>query len=64
LAYHLQIDADLDPVPDPAYHFEMDPDPDFYLMRIGFLFNADPGYQNDADTDPQHSPHCSKTQKD
>jgi hypothetical protein len=30
LACHLQIDAD--PVPDPAYHF--DADPDFYLMRI------------------------------
>jgi hypothetical protein len=62
LTYHLPIDADLDPVPDPAYPFEMDPD--FHLLRIGFLFNADPGYQNDADTDPQHSPHCSKTQKD
>jgi hypothetical protein len=28
----MQIDAD--PVPDPAYHFDADPDPDFYLMRI------------------------------
>jgi hypothetical protein len=35
---HLQIDADVDPVPDPAYHFDAypdaDPDPDFYLIRI------------------------------
>ncbi len=41
LACHLQIDADTDPVLDPAYHFGADPD-------------ADPGYQNDADPDPQH----------
>ncbi len=26
LACHLQIDADLDPVPDPAYHFDADPE--------------------------------------
>jgi hypothetical protein len=32
LACHLQIDEDLDPVPDPAYHF--DADLDFYLMRM------------------------------
>jgi hypothetical protein len=32
LACHLQIDAD--PVPDPAYHFYADPNPDFYLMRM------------------------------
>jgi len=32
LACHLQIDAD--PVSDPAYRFDADPDPDFYLMRI------------------------------
>jgi hypothetical protein len=32
LACHLQIDAD--PVPDPAYHFYADTDPDFYLSRI------------------------------
>jgi hypothetical protein len=44
----MQIDADT--VPDPAYHFDADlglvdanPDPD-----------ADPGYQNDSDPDPQH----------
>jgi hypothetical protein len=30
LACHLQIYAD----PDPAYHFDADPDPDFYLMRM------------------------------
>jgi hypothetical protein len=34
LAFHLQIDAD----PDPAYHFDANPDadkdPDFYLMRM------------------------------
>jgi hypothetical protein len=45
----------------PAYHFHADPDPDFYFKRIwrsDFLFDADPGYQNDgdldADPDPQH----------
>ncbi len=32
LACHLQIDVD--PVPDPAYHFVADPDPDFYSMLI------------------------------
>jgi hypothetical protein len=32
LACPLQIDAD--PVLDPAYHFDADPDSDFYLMRI------------------------------
>ncbi len=31
-ACHLQIDAD--PVPDTSYHFDADPDPVFYLMRI------------------------------
>ncbi len=35
MAFHLQIDAD--PVLDPAYHFDadpdVDPDPDYYLMR-------------------------------
>ncbi len=40
LACHLQIDAD--PVPDPAYHFDADAEPDFYLMRIH------------TDPDPQH----------
>jgi hypothetical protein len=29
---HLQIDAD--PVPDLAYYFDADPDPDFYWMQI------------------------------
>jgi hypothetical protein len=37
LACHAQIDAD----PDPAYHFDEDPDanpdPDFYLMRTWIL---------------------------
>jgi hypothetical protein len=37
-ACHLQIDVDPDSVPDPAYHFdadpEADPDTDFYLKRI------------------------------
>jgi hypothetical protein len=32
LACHLQVDTDADPVPDPAHHF--DADPDFYLMRM------------------------------
>jgi len=35
LAFHLHINADADPVPDLAYLFDA---------------NADPGYQNDADT--------------
>jgi hypothetical protein len=30
LACHRQIDADMDP----AYHFDADPNADFYLMRI------------------------------
>ncbi len=30
LACHLQVGA----YPDPAYHFDPDPDPDFYLMQI------------------------------
>jgi hypothetical protein len=38
LACHLQIDADPDQVPYPAYHFDVnpdaDPDPDFNLMQI------------------------------
>jgi hypothetical protein len=28
------MDADPDPVLDPAYHFDADADPDFYLMRM------------------------------
>jgi hypothetical protein len=32
------MDWDTDPVPDPAFHFDADPDayldPDFYLMQI------------------------------
>jgi hypothetical protein len=40
LACHLQIDADPDSVPDPAYHvnavpyagLDADPDPNFYLI--------------------------------
>jgi hypothetical protein len=46
LACHLQIDPD--PVPDPAYQFGADPDPDL------FDADADPGYQNDADPNLQH----------
>ncbi len=39
LASSLQIVADPDPVPDPAYHFDADPDvnPDFNLTRIRML---------------------------
>jgi hypothetical protein len=35
MACHLQIDADQNPVPDPAYHSDadLDADPGFYLMR-------------------------------
>ncbi len=45
-----KIDADRDLVQNPAYHFDADPDPYFYLMRIliWILYdvdpNADPGY--------------------
>ncbi len=44
LAWNLQIDADADPVPDPAHKF-------WYGGRSGVLFgaDADPGYQKDAD---------------
>jgi hypothetical protein len=38
MACLLQIDADPDPVSDPAYHFDAnldaDPNPVFYLMRM------------------------------
>ncbi len=50
LACHLQIDAV--PVPDPAYHF--DADPDFYLMRIRMLIQVTKMMQIHADPDPQH----------
>jgi hypothetical protein len=33
------MQIDVDPVPDPAYHF--DADPVFCLMRIRILFDAD-----------------------
>ena len=54
LACHLQTDAD--PVLDPGYQFDADPNPDFYIMRIRIFtdVDADPGYQNDADPNPQH----------
>jgi hypothetical protein len=51
LACHLQRDAD--PVPDPAYHFDTDPDaatdPNFYLMRIQDIKMM----RTHADPDPQ-----------
>jgi hypothetical protein len=34
LAFHLQIDADPDPVLDLAYQFDADPGPEFYLMLL------------------------------
>jgi hypothetical protein len=34
LTRHLQNDADPDPDLVPAYHFDADTDPDFYLMRM------------------------------
>ncbi len=34
LVCHLQIYVDPYTVPDPAYHFDADPDPDFYLMQM------------------------------
>jgi hypothetical protein len=46
MACHLKIDSD--PVPDPAYHF--DADPNFYLMRIQVIKMM----QVLADPDPQH----------
>ncbi len=44
---HLQIDANADPYPFPAYHFDADPDPAYH-------FDADPNpaYHFDADADP------------
>jgi hypothetical protein len=33
-------------------NFDADPYPDFYLMRTDPV--VDPGYQNNADPDPQH----------
>jgi hypothetical protein len=57
---NLQIDADPDLALNPAYHFDSDPDPYFYLkrIRIWILFDADPGadpgYHSNADPDPQH----------
>jgi hypothetical protein len=48
LGCRLQIDADPNPVPDPAYHY--DADPDFYLMRIQVTkmmrIHADPDAQH------------------
>jgi hypothetical protein len=55
LACHLKIDAD--PVPDPAYHFDADPDAnpisDFYCMLIRIPMRIQVT-KNDADPDPQH----------
>ncbi len=42
MACHLQTDADPELDPDPAYHFDADPDPTCQLMRIY------------ADLDPEH----------
>ncbi len=39
---------DADPVPDPAYTFVVDPDPDLFDEI------ADPGHLNDAYPDPHH----------
>jgi hypothetical protein len=58
MSCHLQIDADL--VPDPAYHFDADPDadpdPNFYLMwmRIWMRIKVTKMMRILADTDPQH----------
>jgi hypothetical protein len=58
LAWHLQIDAG--PIPDPAYHFDADPDRAYDFDADAdpdptFQFGADPL----ADPDPQH---CVKPQ--
>ncbi len=37
LACHLQIDTELRMIPDPAYHYDADPDTDFYLILRLFL---------------------------
>ncbi len=56
LAYHVQIDADPDPVSDPSYHFDADPDLDFYLMwmRIRSGIQVTKMMRIPADPDPQH----------
>jgi hypothetical protein len=50
LACHLQIDPD--PVPDPAYH--IDADPDFYLMRMLIQVTKMTRIHAGPDPDPQH----------
>jgi hypothetical protein len=59
LACHLQIDADPVPVPDPAYHFDADPDavldPVFCLMRMWIRMRIQvTTMMIHADPDPQH----------
>jgi hypothetical protein len=51
---HLQIYED----PDPAYHFDADPVPDFYLMWMWIRM------QIHADPDPQHCLLLSCVQQD
>jgi hypothetical protein len=46
--------VDPDPVLDPAYHhFDENPDADFFFDADADP-NGDPGFQNDAEPDPQH----------
>jgi hypothetical protein len=61
LGFHLQIDADPDPVPDPAYHINAEPNPDFYLMsmRIQTRIQVTKMIRSHAEPvpDPHHSQH-------
>ncbi len=43
------FNIDADPDPEPAYHFDANPDPAYYV-------DPDPTFQFDADPDPQHWP--------
>jgi hypothetical protein len=52
LARLLQIDAD--PVPDPAYHFDVDTVPNFYWMRMRMRIQVTKVMRIHADPDPQH----------
>ncbi len=42
----------LDAGSDPTYHFDADPDPDFYLMRIRMLNRILVLFDADADPEP------------
>jgi hypothetical protein len=54
LACHLQTVVDPDPATDPAYHFDADPHPNFYLMRMRIKVTK--MMRIHLDPDPQHWP--------